>query len=96
MDKLSLVAIVIAKENKKDFIEKEIQKLSPITRKESGCLNYNLFIDNKNPNRFVLEENWESYDAWQAHMNNAHMTNYSEVTKDAVESWELIELTQID
>ena len=29
-------------------------------------------------------------------MNNEHMTLYSEVTKDAVESWELIELTQVD
>ncbi len=96
MSKLSLVAIVIAKEGSKDFIQKEIEKLIPITREEEGCINYNLFIDNKNPNRFLLQENWESYDLWQNHMNNAHMKNYVEVTKDDVENWELIELSQLD
>ena len=96
MKKLSLVAIVTAKQGEKDFIKKEIEKLIPITRKENGCINYNFFIDNKNDHRFLLQENWESYDLWQDHMNNDHMKNYSEVTKDAVETWELIELTQVD
>ncbi len=71
-------------------------QLIPITRAEEGCLNYNLFIDNKDNCRFAFQENWASFDAWQAHTNNDHMANYAEVTKDAVDTWELIELTQID
>ena len=96
MSKLSLVAIVIAKDNHKDLVEKEIRKLIPITRKEDGCINYNLFLDNKNDKRFILQENWETYDKWQVHMKSEHMNLYTEVTKEAVESWELIELTQLD
>ena len=94
--KLSLIAIVISKDGKDTFIKSEIEKLIPLTRKEAGCLNYNLFIDNKDKNRFVLYENWESHDLWQDHMNSAHMQNYSTVTENDVASWELIELTQID
>lgn len=96
MKTLSLVAIVKAKSDQKGFVKEEILKLIPITRAEKGCLNYNFFVDNKDDSRFFLEENWASYDEWQAHMNNTHMVNYSEVTKDAVDSWELNELTQVD
>ena len=96
MEKLSLVAIVIAKDGHKDTVKKEIEKLIPLTRKEEGNVNYNLFIDNKNENRFLLQENWENYDLWQLHMNSEHIKKYTEVTKEIVESWELIELTQIN
>lgn len=93
---LSLVAIVKAKDGQGLFVKEEIMKLVPITRAEKGCIRYELFEDNKDKSRFVLEENWASYDEWQAHMNNEHIVRYSDETKDAVESWELIELTQID
>ncbi len=96
MKNLSLVAIVKAKPEQKEFIKNEIFKLIPITREEKGCINYNLFEDDRDSSRFVLQENWASYEDWQAHMNNDHMVNYIEVTKDAVENWELIELTQLD
>ncbi len=96
MKTLSLVAIVKSKPEQKEFVKSEILKLIPITRKEKGCNYYNLFEDNKDSSRFVLEENWDTYEDWQAHMNNTHMQNYSEATKDAVECWELIELTQVD
>lgn len=39
---LSLVAIVKAKEEKREFVKNEIIKLIPITRKEEGCINYTL------------------------------------------------------
>lgn len=93
---LSLVAIVKAKEEKIDFVKEEILKLIPITRAEKGNINYNLHVDNNNPNTFVLYENWASYDEWQDHMNNTHMVNYAKITEDAVEDWQLIELTKIE
>lgn len=96
MGQLNLVAIVTAKEAQKAFVKEEIQKLIPITREEKGCLHYHLFVDNKKPNRFVLEEEWETHAMWQDHMNSPHMQNYSKVTKDAVDDWELIELTRLD
>ncbi len=39
---LSLVAIIKAKEGKQDFVKEELMKLIPPTRKEKGCINYNL------------------------------------------------------
>ncbi len=96
MKTLPLVAIAIAKEGQRDFLKEEILKLIPITREEKGCIKYVLFEDNKDNLRFVLEEDWASYDEWQAHMNNDHMANFLEVAKDAIESLEVIELTQVD
>ena len=96
MKELSLVAIVKAKPEQKAFVKEEIMKLIPITRNEKGCIHYHLYQDNKDDSRFILEENWASYEEWQAHMHNDHMENYSKVTKDAVESWELNELTKVD
>lgn len=96
MKKLSLVAIVKAKKGEEEFVKSEILKLIPITRAEKGCMNYNLFEDNKDETRFLLQENWETHADWQAHMDNTHMAAYSKATEKAVETWELIELSQID
>lgn len=93
---LSLVAIVKAKEEKREFVKSEIIKLIEITRKEEGNINYNLHQGNEDPNLFILYENWENRELWQKHMNNKHMINYSKVTEGSTVEWSLHELTKID
>ncbi|MBK5254249.1 MAG: antibiotic biosynthesis monooxygenase [Peptostreptococcaceae bacterium] len=95
-NKLTLVALVKAKEEKRDFVKNEILKLIPITRTEEGNINYNLHQDNNDPNIFILYENWENRELWQNHMNNNHMVNYANATEDATVEWTLHELTKLD
>ncbi len=95
MSKLTIVAHIKAKPEKADFVLSELQKLVPITRKEEGCIQYDLHQDNENPAHFLFYENWESRELWQAHMNAPHLAQYMRNTDGAVEEFTLNEMTAI-
>ncbi len=92
---LTIVARILAKEEKRELVKNELLKLINITRAEEGCINYDLHQDNENKNLFLFYENWTSKDVWQKHMNNAHLAEYMKATEGAVEEFILNEMTQI-
>lgn len=94
-DILCLVATMTAKEEHIDFVKEEMLKLIPPTRKEQGCVQYDLHKGNKEENVFILYEKWNSYDEWQAHRKTAHMENFGKVTEGKLLSRTVIELTKI-
>ena len=95
MSKLTIVAHITAKPDKIDLVKAELQKLVPITRKEQGCINYDLHQDNENPAHFLFYENWESHQLWQAHMNNQHLKDFVTATDGALESLTICEMTPL-
>lgn len=95
MAKLTIVANIIAKPDHIELVKTELLKLIEITRKEEGCINYDLHQDNENPAHFVFYENWESRELLMAHLAAPHLTHYKSATEDAVESFTLNEMTQI-
>ena len=58
--KLTVVARILAKQEHQELVKNELIKLIDITRKEAGCINYDLHQDNENPNLFLFYENWTS------------------------------------
>ncbi len=92
-DQLTIVARILAKDEKRDLVKSELLKLIPTTRAEAGCINYDLHQDNENPNLFLFHENWESRELWQQHMNNSHLAEYMEATEGTVDEFTLNEMT---
>ena len=43
------------------------------TRKESGCLNYDLHVLAEDPTRFLFHENWTSRAELAAHLQSEHI-----------------------
>ncbi len=95
MSRLTIVANIHANPDKIELVKAELEKLLPITRAESGCVQYDLHQDNDNPAHFVFYENWESRELWQAHMNAPHLAAYMEATAGAVAQFTLNEMTRI-
>ena len=93
--KLTIVARIVAKPEKRELVKHELLKLIEITRAEKGCINYDLHQDNENENLFLFFENWENRALWQTHMKNKHLTEYMRATDGAVEEFVLNEMTQI-
>ena len=91
---LTIIARIEAKKNKIDLVKSELLKLIEPTRKEQGCLQYDLYQDNHNSKIFMFYESWESRELWQAHMNNEHLKAYLAATEGAVETFTLNELSQ--
>lgn len=94
--KLTIVARILAKEGKGELVKRELLKLIAITRKEKGCINYDLHQDNENGNLFLFYENWENRELWQTHMSNTHLAEYMKVTDGAIEEFMLNEMTQVE
>lgn len=94
-NKLTIIAKILAKAEKRELVKTELLKLIDITRAEKGCINYELHQDNENPNLFLFHENWENRELWQIHMNNKHLIDYMKATDGAVEDFVLNEMTQI-
>ena len=44
------------------------------TREESGCIKYDLYVDEKNENHFTFFEEWRDEKALEAHRNSEHFT----------------------
>lgn len=95
MAKLTIVANIIAKEDKVELVKAELLKLIDITRAEEGCINYDLHQDNENLAHFLFYENWESRELWLTHMDNQHLKDYMLATDGAVVQFVLNEMTQI-
>lgn len=95
MPKLTITGNILAKPDQIEQVKAELEKLIPITRAESGCLQYDLHQDNENPAYFMFYENWESRELWQTHMNAPHLAAYMEATNGAVEKFWLHEMTHI-
>lgn len=95
MSQLTIVAKILAKEDKRDLVKAALIKLIPVTRLEKGCINYDLHQDNTNPNLFYFYENWLNKELWQQHMENAPLAAYMKTTEGAVAEFTLNELTII-
>ncbi len=94
---LILVANIIVKEGKEEFLKQELSKLIETTKKEEGCIQYILQQNNENPRNFVFYEAWETRELWQEHAKNEHLNKYRQAVarEDAVELFEVKEMSVV-
>ena len=95
MSKLTIIATVVCKEEKIEFVKSEMIKLIDKTRSEEGCINYDLHQDNSNPAHFVFHENWESEALLQKHLASLHIADYVAATEGCTESFVINRMTHI-
>lgn len=93
--KLTIVAKIIAKPEHVELVKTELINLIETTKLEEGCINYDLHQDNEKEHIFLFYENWTSWELWQKHMKNSHITKFAEITEGTIEKVVLNEMTQI-
>lgn len=65
---------------KKDAREKAIRlarEFAASSRREPGCIDYRFYADLADPNTFFLFEQWESFEALQAHFESPNMDRFN-------------------
>jgi quinol monooxygenase YgiN len=55
------------------------------TRRERGCLQYDLHVDNDQAGHFLFYENWSSMAELQAHLGSPHLTAVLAQSADLLE-----------
>ncbi|WML37445.1 putative quinol monooxygenase [Clostridium sp. OS1-26] len=71
---IKVVAKKLVNEGKVEEVIKLYEELVRETRKEEGCIKYELYQDEKDPRVLAVIEEWESKDVLERHMNSEHFT----------------------
>lgn len=70
-----VVARVVARPGKVEELRVLLQGLVEPTRKESGCVSYELLQNRTDPTDFTFVEEWSSEADLDAHLQSAHLRN---------------------
>lgn len=70
---ITVVATFEARPGKEAELRAALIGLVGPTRKEAGCLNYDLHILPENPVKFLFHENWTTKAALDAHLQAPHV-----------------------
>ncbi|MFZ0641334.1 MAG: putative quinol monooxygenase [Candidatus Acidiferrales bacterium] len=73
---LTVIAHIFAKADEEQRLKTALLDLVAQTRKEKGCINYDLHQSQENACQFVMYENWESAADLDAHANSAHLREF--------------------
>jgi quinol monooxygenase YgiN len=92
---LTIVAHIEASKDQVDLVKSELLKLIEPTRKESGCMQYDLHQDNGKPEILMFYETWETRELWQAHMNSDHLKAFLAATDGAIANFSVNEMSRI-
>jgi quinol monooxygenase YgiN len=71
-DLLTVTAEVVAKHGKEAELRTQVLALVAPTRKEEGCVQYDVHVSNGEPGRFVFYENWTSGEMLDRHLKSDH------------------------
>lgn len=76
--RVTVVAYIFAKTGEEQRIKAALLRLVEQTRKEKGCINYDLHESRENAAKFVMYENWESEADLDAHSKSSHLRSFGE------------------
>ena len=79
---LTVVAEIQAKPGKEEALKAALMELIGPTRREDGCVQYDLHVHTNTPGHFVFYENWTSAEALARHANSAHLKLLGEKLTD--------------
>jgi quinol monooxygenase YgiN len=82
-DAVTLIVLLRAREGQETLLEAELRALVGPTRKEDGCLTYDLHRSADAPGGFLLHEIWATREAHTQHTKTAHFLRWN-ARKDAL------------
>lgn len=80
---VTLVVVMRAKEGQNLLLEAELRALVTPSRKEDGCLQFDLHRSAEQPGTFLFHEVWETRDHHTAHTRTPHFLRWN-ARKDAL------------
>jgi len=70
---LKVVAIAETSADRADDLKSVCMGLIEPTRKENGCISYELYQDTTNPGKFTFIEEWQSKEHLDVHLKTPHL-----------------------
>lgn len=96
MHEIRLIATLVAKENKAADISALCRALVPLSRRDDGCIQYDLHEDSENPGTFVFFEVWENQHALDKHNATSHINAFMKEAENNTESVDIQFIRKLD
>jgi quinol monooxygenase YgiN len=101
-----VLAIVKVKPGNEKLAREEMLKLVPLTRREPGCIQYDMHVNvgtepndymKENPRLYMFYEIWRSREDWDLHMDMPYLKAWFDMSKNVCEGiditlWEMLKL----
>ena len=82
---MTLIAYMTAKAGYEDEVRQALLELVAQTRKENGCINYELHQSLENAAQFVMYENWDTAEDLDAHAKAAPLQTFVRIAGSLLE-----------
>ena len=79
---VTIVARIRAKQGCEQKLRQALLVMIPPTRKEKGCMNYDMYQDQTDSGLFFFYENWASSEDLDNHLGSAHIKAFAETASD--------------
>ena len=86
MKNIQVIAIIKVDINQETETLQHLNILVDKTRKEKGCLQYNLVKDQQEDGTFVMVELWETSESLKLHSQSAHLADLVLICTKSVEN----------
>ena len=96
MQRVTVVARMKAKRKYTDRVKQELAGLIGPTRREPGCLTYDLYQNVDDRSLFLFHEIWESQAALEEHSKSERLKAYRQATEEMIEEREISVLRNIE
>lgn len=96
MQRVTVVARIKAKRKYRDRVKQELAGLIAPTRREQGCLTYDLYQNVDDRSLFLFHEIWESQALLEEHRKSDHLKAYRQATQEMIEERETSVLRNIE
>ncbi len=74
---VTVVAEMIAKPGREAELTEELLHMVEVTRREDGCVQYDLHVSTDHVGNFVFYENWTTREALDRHAASPHLKAFS-------------------
>lgn len=82
---LTVIAYITAKAGYEDQVREALLDLVAETRKEKGCINYDLHQSQENATEFAMYENWDKAADLDAHAKSSHLQAFARIAAHLLE-----------
>lgn len=83
--RVTVVARCKAKQGQELRVREEIMALVGPTRREAGCINYDLHVSTDDPSLFMLYENWRSKKDLDEHLATPYLERFKGLAAELLE-----------
>ena len=84
-ENVTVMALFRAIEGKEKDLERELAALVPLTRREHGCINYDLHRSIEDPGVYIFHENWSSKKALDEHLEKPYLKELLKKSKELLQ-----------